>query len=106
VSELSRGENRNGRRRAEAQRAGRAEQRVDDHRHQYGVQADLHGKARDRGVRHRLGNHHSGRGQTRDDVGPQPLPSITAQPRYSRDELGEAAGAIGYFSGQCFPLSS
>ena len=47
--------------------------RVDEHRHEDGVEADLDRKARDRRVGHRLGDHDGGGRQARDHVGPQPL---------------------------------
>ena len=66
--QLGAGEDRQRRRRADAEHARRAEQRVDDHRNERGVEADRHRQPGDCGIRHRLGQHHRGRGEAGDDV--------------------------------------
>ena len=86
AAEFGGDEDRDRRGRADAERARRAEQRVDHHRHERGVEADLQRQARDRGVGHRLGDDHGGRGQARDDVEAQPFARVLAQPGDARDE--------------------
>ncbi|MNN16443.1 hypothetical protein D3C81_1295810 [compost metagenome] len=65
---------------ADAEWARTAEQRINHHRHQRGVQADLHRKAGDGGVRQCLGNHHRRGGEPGDDVTPEPVGPIVAEP--------------------------
>ena len=62
------GEDRQRGRRADAEHARRAEQRVDDHRDEGGVETHRHGQSGHRGVRHRLGQHDRGRSEAGDDV--------------------------------------
>jgi hypothetical protein len=81
-------EDRDRRRRAHAQGTRRAEQRVDHHRHDRGVQADLQRQARDRGVGHRFGNNHRGRRQAGNGVGSKPLALVMSQPGDAADEAG------------------
>ncbi len=82
-------QNRDRRRRADAQRPRCAQQSVDHHRHEHRVQADLDRQSRDRGERHRLGNDHCSRYQPRDDVRGQPFPGVAAQPRQGGNETAD-----------------
>ena len=68
MAEFGAGQDRQRGRRADAQHARRAEQRVDDHRDEGGVQAHRHGQAGHGRVGHRLGQHDRGRGQAGDDI--------------------------------------
>ena len=68
MRELGAGEDRQGRRRADAQHPRRAEHRVDDHRDEGGVQAHRHRQSGHGRIRHRLGNHDGRGGQAGDDV--------------------------------------
>ena len=59
------GEGRGG---AHAQRSRCSQQRIDHHRHEDRVQTNLYRQTRDGGERHRLGNDHRGRYQSRSDI--------------------------------------
>ena len=55
------------------------EQRVDDHRHDRRVQADLHREARDRGVRHGLGDDDGRGGQAGQNISAHRALHITSR---------------------------
>ena len=67
-SELGAGKDRQRGGGTDAEHARGAEQRVDHHRHERGVQADFDGQSGDGRVGHRLRQHDRGRGQSGDDV--------------------------------------
>jgi hypothetical protein len=88
--QLGRGQDGDRRRGTHAERARGAEQRVDHHRHERRVQADLHRQAGDGGVRHRLRDDHRRRGQPSGHVAAEPVLGVTAQP----DQAGNEAGFV------------
>ena len=90
-AELSAGENRERCRRTHAQHTRGAEQCVDDHRHQSGVEAHRHWQPGHRGVRHGLGQYDGRGGQARHKV--------EAQRRRRRAELTEVGMASGLVLG-------
>ena len=82
-----RGQDRDGGRGADAQRPRRAEQRVDRHRHERRVEADLHRQSGHRGVRHRLGHDDGRGGEPGDHVGSQPLARVVVQQGWDAHRL-------------------
>ena len=79
-AELRRRQDRDRRRGADAERPRGAEHRVDDHRHDRGVQADLDRQPGDGRVGHRLRHHDRRRRQPGKHVEPQPRRLICPQP--------------------------
>jgi hypothetical protein len=84
--QFGRRENGDGRCRADAERSRCSQQRIDDHRHEDGIEADLHRQSCDGGVGHRLGNDNGSRCEACNDIGPQPLLLVSARPPYPRYE--------------------
>ncbi|MCY1298048.1 hypothetical protein D9M70_475120 [compost metagenome] len=70
-AELCSGENGKGRGRRDAQHPGRAEKRVDDHRHEGGVETDTDRQTGDRGIGHRLWQNHGSGRETCNHVEPE-----------------------------------
>ena len=73
------GQDRDRRRRADAERARSAEQRVDDHGHERCVQSHLHGQPGDRRVRHGFRDDDRRSREAGDHVGAQPFALVAAQ---------------------------
>ena len=78
--ELGAGQDRQGRRGADAERTRGCEDRVDHHRHEGRVEPDLHRQPGDPGIGHGLGDHNRRGGQTGDQVQLQPFHSVTVEP--------------------------
>ena len=77
--ELGAGQDRQGGGGTEAEHPRRAKQRVDDHRHEGGVQTDCHRQAGDRCIGHGLGQHDGCCGQAGDDIEAQPVAGYRRQ---------------------------
>ena len=91
------GEQGHRRRRTHRQCAGPPEQGVDDHRHHARVQPDLDREVGDRGVGHRLGDHHRPGGQPTEQVPTEP-PALVVQQPAGRRHVPSDRGQVRWFN--------